>query len=278
MRNPLAEFPTLPGGSYDGSYFINSGRIQAGDSFSVTFSKAGVFPYVCIPHINQGMVGTVEVVAPGGAGLTTQDDVDQEMAAADALFQAQFDDIVAKRSGPSSFERADGTREWFIRAGTDVRSEPDFRVGRLTVRMFLPNQLTIKQGDTVVWYTDTRVPVHNVLFPAAGTQVSSGYVPRMEDGSVVPLELLTPSGFYRGGDPSSLAWPRILADLDALVPSWPSPAYDPTKLFNSARLGDPSETQSRAWSLTFEKPGAFDYVCTVHVPVGMLGQIIVAPR
>ncbi|MBM2811616.1 MAG: hypothetical protein HW416_2375, partial [Chloroflexi bacterium] len=220
MRNPLAEFPTLPDGPYDGSTFINSGRMEGGESFSVTFSTAGTFTYVCIPHLRDDMRGTVEVVPAGSAGITMQEDIERETAAAYARFKEQTDQILANRSEPSSFDRPDGTRDWFVRAGTDVRSEPDLRVGRLTIRQFLPDRLTIQQGDTVIWYTDTRVPVHNVLFPAPGTQVSSGYVPQSTDGILLPLEMLTERGTYRG-DPNSMDWPRLIEDLSAQRPSRP---------------------------------------------------------
>src|SRR5205823_1205122 len=123
----------------------------------------------------------------------------------------------------------------------------------------------------------TRVPVHNVLFPAPGSVPNAGYSPRQPDGSLVPLEMLTPQGYFRG-DPQSLGWPRILNDLDTLVASRPNPAYDPTRLYNSGRLGEPDESKRRAWSLTFSTPGTFTYVCTVHVPVGMIAHITVEPR
>lgn len=53
-----------PAAGYDGSGYVNSGVIGVGfpgQSFSIKFSKAGSFPFVCILHVDQGMGGTVIV-------------------------------------------------------------------------------------------------------------------------------------------------------------------------------------------------------------------------
>lgn len=54
------------GGLYDGSSYVNSGQLgnasgRSGTSFSLTFLKAGSYPYICILHVDQGMAGVVVV-------------------------------------------------------------------------------------------------------------------------------------------------------------------------------------------------------------------------
>lgn len=272
MRNPLAEYPTLPDGPYDGSYFINSGRVQAGESFSVTFSAPGIYEFVCIPHLaRDDMRGTVEVVPPGTQGIMTQEDIDREVEAEFAVFERQASEIMASRDVTAGLDGLRGSTTWFVRVGTDQRSEADGRVGRMTVRAFLPDRLSIRRGDTVVWYTDTRVPRHNVVFPVGGLPPSR-WAPRLDNGSLAPLELLAPTGVYRG-DPGSLDWPRILEDTSVEVPSRPAPTYDPTKYFVSPQLGD--IPTGRAWSLTFDTAGTFSYFCVPHANIGMIGQVTV---
>lgn len=72
MTDPLASeivfLPTAPPESgYDGVGYVNSGVIgtgwPSGQTFSVTFTDAGSFPYICVLHIDQGMGGVVNVAA-----------------------------------------------------------------------------------------------------------------------------------------------------------------------------------------------------------------------
>lgn len=45
----------------------DSGDLDPGESFSVTFDEAGTVPYICLYHEVIGMVGTIEVVEAGAA-------------------------------------------------------------------------------------------------------------------------------------------------------------------------------------------------------------------
>jgi plastocyanin len=62
------------GGLYDGTSYVNSGQLgnapgRSGTSFSLTFTQAGTYPYICILHVDQGMAGVIEV---GGATTTVR--------------------------------------------------------------------------------------------------------------------------------------------------------------------------------------------------------------
>ena len=48
-------------GTHDGEF--NSGDIGPDEEYSYTFDEEGSFPYYCIPHVNQGMTGTITVEA-----------------------------------------------------------------------------------------------------------------------------------------------------------------------------------------------------------------------
>jgi plastocyanin len=68
-ENPIYLTP-ISGDDYDGESFITSGDImpalldQVTPRWSVTFTKAGVYPYICAYHSDLGMAASVTVVDP----------------------------------------------------------------------------------------------------------------------------------------------------------------------------------------------------------------------
>jgi plastocyanin len=61
---PLPGDPFTPpsgGSTYDGSAVTNSGVMNPGDSYHLTFTKAGTYVYFCLFHDEFGMMGTVVV-------------------------------------------------------------------------------------------------------------------------------------------------------------------------------------------------------------------------
>ena len=65
-------FVSKPSGDFDGTGYWNSGIIGLdapfGANFSMTFSKAGIYDYICALHGDLGMEGTITVVERGQAG------------------------------------------------------------------------------------------------------------------------------------------------------------------------------------------------------------------
>ena len=61
------------GSTYDGTGIANSGfidvtgQVPGGSSYSLTFTKAGTYTYICQLHADQGMAGTIVVGAAAGA-------------------------------------------------------------------------------------------------------------------------------------------------------------------------------------------------------------------
>jgi plastocyanin len=59
---PPGQVPPSGGSTYDGTALANSGVLQPGASYSLTFTKAGTFTYYCLFHDGPtGMIGTVTV-------------------------------------------------------------------------------------------------------------------------------------------------------------------------------------------------------------------------
>jgi plastocyanin len=53
--------PAQGGPTYDGTTLVNSGPLLPGQSFSLTFTKAGTYNYYCLFHDTLNMIGTVVV-------------------------------------------------------------------------------------------------------------------------------------------------------------------------------------------------------------------------
>ncbi|NQW22555.1 MAG: SMP-30/gluconolactonase/LRE family protein [SAR202 cluster bacterium] len=65
--NPLGAFPVKPSGEFDGTGYWNSGIMSAvggpgGTAFTMTFSKAGSYDYICAIHQTLGMEANITVV------------------------------------------------------------------------------------------------------------------------------------------------------------------------------------------------------------------------
>jgi plastocyanin len=72
--NPFA--PVVPSPNFDGSAYVNSGIISTAaefggvSKFSLTFTKAGTYSYICLLHADQGMAGVIVVGSGTSGGVT----------------------------------------------------------------------------------------------------------------------------------------------------------------------------------------------------------------
>ena len=53
--------PPSGGPTYDGTTLVNSGVMMPGQSFQLTFTRAGTYTYYCLFHDDDGMVATIAV-------------------------------------------------------------------------------------------------------------------------------------------------------------------------------------------------------------------------
>jgi len=259
--NPQLAFPTRPQRgpveSYGGpGVFVSSGLLSkeamapdapANDSFSLRFTTPGTFMYVCLVH-NDRMFGWVDVAASNATDVPSQAQIDQqanlEIQQMTNLLQAakaQGDATARSEAGPN------GTRVWFARAGTQELFSGD---SRAQVMEFLPRNVTVKPGDTVVWGTNYFHTVSFVPSPPAPEWVEA---------------VMGPNGT-----------PMLAIRPNVFLPVKPAGTYDPTQYFNSGIIG-PFTPAGETWALTFDQPGTYEYVCLVHDDMGMKGTITVQP-
>ena len=254
---PSTQFPTRASGApvevYNGEGFISSGLVATFpqgppgtlpyDTFSLVMGKAGTYEYVCFLHPQ--MRGIVTVVPSNTLDVTSQAAVDSAAAAEESELRAQIDatreggNLVRREAGPN------GTTTWKLLAGSAARDS------RAEIYEFLNNDLTIKEGDTVVW--SVKGPsIHTVTFHPG--EEAPGFV------TVVPQE---------GGPP--------ILQIDAKVafPVRPSGEFDGTGYWNSGLMDIFEPDRPTSHTMTFTKAGVYDYICAVHGPLGMKGTITV---
>ena len=137
------------------------------------------------------------------------------------------------------------TTIWHLQAGGvgfDQRAE---------VLEFLPEDLTVQQGDTVIW---TSLNFHNITFHPGTT----------------PPEFVVPM-------PQEAGPPILSANPQVVFPAKPSGEFDGTGFFSSGLVG-PELPGGTTFAMTFSEVGTFDYICAVHRELGMEGTItVVAP-
>lgn len=88
---------------------FDSGLLDQGETFELTFEEPGVYNYYCIPHEGLGMVGLVVVEGPQDGPGTTQPDEVESSAASESLGRLLELVGVGDGDGAASYEWVDAT-------------------------------------------------------------------------------------------------------------------------------------------------------------------------
>ena len=253
IMNPDLLFPTRQEGepveTYKGQY-VNSGiffpqPLGAGvpqiTDFSLKFEEPGTYQYVC--GIHEFHRGTVVVEPRSAADLPSQEELDIQGRVELAEFTpmtTQLQDFVAFGGTLHSEAGPNGNTVAYVAAGM---GRPEAEVVE-----FIPRDLTIRQGDTVIW-TSSRF--HAVVF-SGSSPVPQFYLPERDDDG------------------------RLMVFVNPLVvlPVRRSPEYDGTYT-SSGLIGYGARPGGVGFSLTFTEPGRHTYTCPIHA--GMVGTITVQP-
>jgi plastocyanin len=250
MLNPMVAFPTPPTPGYDGSTFANSGvmSLEAGQprQFSLTFTKAGTYDYVCVVH-GVSMSGKIEVVDPS-VGVTSPKDVSRraQKSIKKGLEQGKRVYFEALSTVPHPTRNTDGSTTYHVQMG--------YNKGQIDLMDFFPRMLTVQQGDTVEWtMSASNMAPHTVTFLNGAPEPSF----------IVPVPNLA------GGPPFLVINPDVALPQNAAGP------LTGTGIYNSGLMvpGMPS------YSLKIgDVSGTVPYLCLLHDTSGMVGQLKVVSK
>jgi plastocyanin len=205
---PPPNDPSVPapagGATYDGSTYTSSGFMLGGQTYTLTFTKAGTYKYYCLIHGE--MVGTVVVQPAGTAYPTTVGSIVQQVPTALASDLKTATDAVAQ------FPYAKGGPHLAAGMSPGLGAPP---LSNASVVRFLDGDqlsdtsVTVAVGTTVTWTNlDTNLP-HTVTFPVSGQEV-----PQMDPfsppsgGSTYDGSTLVNSGPLFGGQSFSLTFTK----------------------------------------------------------------------
>lgn len=123
----------------------------------------------------------------------------------------------------------------------NVSAGAESAAGDVQLNEFAPNQINVNVGDTVTWHLDST-EFHNIYFPSGTTPLA--FVQPGPDGVFINPQVATPTGgnSYDGGAPAG------------------------SGLLN----------KGQSWSLTFTKPGTYQFLCDIHPGMGGTVNVLAA--
>jgi plastocyanin len=236
IQDPEGPLNPEAAASFDGTETFSSGLFAAsgmfgagGNTFSVTFEKAGAYEFFCTIHA--GMVVDVTVTNGGFTPPVDQDRIDQRVDEGVQLGLAAANAITV----PAPKAAAGGGQEWTIPTPPSV----PYQGGVVDVLRFTPAEVNIAAGDTVTWENDSFTP-HTVTF-------------------------------LNGPPP---------ADFDPFTAADVTSTYTPGSFLNSGLIANPGleaaagfPVAGDSFSLKFNTPGDYQYICALHADSGMVGVI-----
>jgi plastocyanin len=253
--------PISPSGSsFDGSTCVSSPPSTRGQTFAVTFPKAGNYEIVCLVHSQMfGMIHVLDRLLPLPHDQAFYDKQAQEQERA---LLADDDDADNGQSQPQSMGAMLMARVMphgpTVTAGTgEISATPGGQQGLSIVR-FLNGTVQIHAGDTVEWTNSDPATGHTITF---GTEPTD-----LIDPSCSPSPC-TVSTDPDGALHATITGPNQNVHSGAIVALYEdesgvpqAPPFPPTR-----------------FRVTFTKSGTYPYKCSFHDNLGMIGTVVVLP-
>jgi plastocyanin len=260
---PLSFTGVCPSGAvFDGNTCVSSMPSVSGQSFAVTFPTPGNFELVCLVHPE--MFGTIHVLA--GSEILPHDQAFYDEQAEDER-RALLDD----RDPPTSnshhsmagmlsadvIPRTKGVTAGFGEIAATAGGQE-----ALSVVRFIDGTVEIHAGETVEWANLDPIIAHTITF---GTEPADLFDPSCGP-SPACVVAIDPDGALHAtvtGPGQNVHSGFIFAALEGYTGGLPVPQLP---LFPPTRF-----------RVTFMAPGIYNYICSLHDNLGMVGKVIVLP-
>lgn len=233
--------------TFDGTTCVSAPPLAKGQTFTVMFPKAGNYKVVCLVH--NPMNGTIHVLNTWER-LPHDQDYYNDTAARERT--ALLTDDQPMRMGDGDHDNDDGFSVRVI-AGVGESSATPGGIHTGSRVRFLNGTIEIKQGQTVEWGNFDPVEPHTITF------------------GIEPKNLFAPSANVTV-DPDGARH----ATISSVGESVHSGFIAATQTDDPGVLPENALSVTR-FRVTFTAPGVYDYKCSLHDNLGMVGRVIVRP-
>ena len=246
---------------------IRNNNVEPATLTFIPDNGGGTFPYYCSIHASIGMIASITVLPAGEAApltpLQINATLDDLVASLEKYATQEITALqdAAPKTGPGVTHNKlpDGTNEWIVVGGAMFMNGNASMYAR-----FQPSYLEINVNDTVTWIFE-GTDAHYVYFQIdhVWPLLYTNWTHNQTTPVCYTCSSISPEYNFSPGLNTSATYPN------------PSGTVNSGLLFSDLFLGVVPYPNN--FSVKFVETGSFDYMCPLHVDIGMIAEVVVKP-